>query len=524
MQTKIADISHYDGTIDWAKARTELAYVIFRASIGKKKDTRYLDNAGNCGLPFGVYHYVKAGTAEEAKAEARWFVECANKAPTRPNLYIADIEAPVHTARTTEAVCKAFLTELKALGCERVGLYIGQGKYPWIGEAMTLCDCMWIPRHGKDDGTAKDEYQPIYPCDLWQYTTNGKLAGASEGIDLNILHGKKPLEWFTGKQPEKKEGTKDMLTNLMLVAYCELVLLAKWVYWYGTCGYACTTSLFKSKKAQYPSHYTTDRDSGYKADINAGKMCADCVGLIKSFFWKGGDIAGKNVYQSHNCPDKSADGLFAMCKERGPISTIPDIPGLVVHKAGHIGVYVGNGYTIEMRGFAYDCQKRKVQDGPWTEWGKLPASMLTYVDAPAEPQKAPELGGRTLRKGCTGEDVKALQEALLFLGYALPMYGADGDFGSETEGAVKSFQREHSLEVTGVFDTSALKALKDAQAPKDDTMFPSTEPPEEPDTPDGGSAPAYILIIEGAEEKLREIQTVYGGKLAEVDSIKVVDG
>ena len=31
---KIADISHYQGAIDWDKARNDLEMVIFRASIG----------------------------------------------------------------------------------------------------------------------------------------------------------------------------------------------------------------------------------------------------------------------------------------------------------------------------------------------------------------------------------------------------------------------------------------------------------------------------------------------------------
>ena len=521
---KIADISHYQGNIDWAKARKELDYVIFRASVGSNADKRYLEYTRDCGLPYGAYHYVKAGTAAEARTEARFFVECANKAAKKPLIYFADIEYETQTAETTEAVCVAFLEELSALGCKYVGLYIGQSRYKYAAKAIAMCDAVWIPRYGKNTGEVPPaEYYPKYPCDLWQYTSKGKVDGINGDVDLDTLwHGEGLLDWITNREQEETQGSKEegrttMLTNIMLAAYCELVFLAQWVYWYGTCGYACSESLYKRKKEQYASHYTSSRESGYKADIKAGKMCADCVGLIKSFFWKGGDINGTNKYQSNNCPDKSADGLFALCKERGPISSIPDIPGLLVHKTGHIGVYVGNGYTIEMRGFSYDCQKRKVTDGPWTEWGKLPESILTYVDGAAEPVKAPELGERTLSKGTIGADVKALQEALMELGFSLPKYGADGDYGTETEGTVKAFQRERGLEVTGVFDTAAFKALKDAMVPE------TAKPVEEPDTPDGGSAPVYILIIEGTEEKLRLFQNAYGGKLAQVDTVKVVE-
>lgn len=307
-----------------------------------------------------------------------------------------------------------------------------------------------------------------------------------------------------------------MFTNFQLVEFCKAVYAALWAYWYGTCGYKCTEALYQSKARQYPDHYTPSRESGYMADIKAGKMCADCVGMIKAFFWMNGDINGNNKYASNGCPDVSANGMYNLCKEVGPISSIPDIPGLIVWKSGHIGIYIGGGYTIEMRGFAYDCVKRAVADGPWTRWGKLP--MLSYVDSPnAEPLK---LGDRILSKGDTGADVKELQEALMKLGFSLPKYGADGDYGKETEGAVKSFQRDNGLDATGIFDTSAFKALEKALQPPENKP---TEPPiESTDTPDGGSEPAYVLIIESDRKKLELVQLAYGGTLAAVDSVKVI--
>ena len=144
MAKKIADISHYQGTIDWSKARQELELIIFRASVGSNADKKYLEYTRDCGVPYGAYHYVKAGTAEAARTEARWFVECANKAAIRPLFYIADIEYEAQTEKTTEAVCVAFLEELRALGCAKIGLYINT-RYKWAGKAIDLCDIMWIP-------------------------------------------------------------------------------------------------------------------------------------------------------------------------------------------------------------------------------------------------------------------------------------------------------------------------------------------------------------------------------------------
>ncbi len=47
-----------------------------------------------------------------------------------------------------------------------------------------------------------------------------------------------------------------------------------------------------------------------------------------------------------------------------------------------------------------------------------------------------------LKRGSRGELVRELQEKLLSLGYELPKFGADGDFGSEMESAVTEFKRE----------------------------------------------------------------------------------
>lgn len=525
---KIADISHYQGDIDWAVARKELDFVIFRASVGSNADKKYLEYTAECGVPYGAYHYVKAGTAEDARTEARFFVECAHKAAKRPLFYIADIEYEAQTETTTEPVCVAFLDELRSLlgDSVKIGLYINR-KYKWAGAAIGMCDIMWIPHWGKNDGNVPEEkYQPDYYCDIWQYTSEGSVAGIDGDVDLNLLLGDKPLEYFTeGFDPDETKGCVTEMdpkftgipTNHQLVAWMYAIHAAKVVYWYGTCFYECTKSLYTRKKKQYAKHYTSSRESGYMADIAAGMMCADCVGIIKGFFWTGGDLNAKNVYEANNCPDRSADGLFSLCEETGKIGIIPDIPGLVVHKPGHIGVYVGRGKSIELRGFADDCVLCDIEDADWDEWGKLPSSMIRYVDGD---YLAPvyKLGERTLQKGDEGSDVAELQQKLLDLGYDLGEYGpnkngVDGDFGKKTQEAVKKVQASFGFSETGVYDTQLHKKLNEL-------LNPSVPAPDE-DLPDGGGAPAYVLIIEGDEEELRAIQKEHGGTLAAVDSVHV---
>ena len=66
----------------------------------------------------------------------------------------------------------------------------------------------------------------------------------------------------------------------------------------------------------------------------------------------------------------------------------------------------------------------------------------------------------SLRRGDSGPEVEAMQQRLLkWNPQCLPEYGADGDFGKETEDAVKFFQKGKGLPETGVYDAATEAAL-----------------------------------------------------------------
>ena len=221
-----------------------------------------------------------------------------------------------------------------------------------------------------------------------------------------------------------------MFTGKQLADYCEEMYRNKdhWAYWYATYGNLCTQKKYESKKKQYPDHSGSSRTKGYMKDIEQGRRCADCVGMIKNFFWTGNCYDTDPKYGTNGCPDKSANGLFDMCKVKGDIKDIPDIPGIVVWKSGHIGVYVGNGYTVEMKGFAYDCRRNKVTDGPWKKWGKLP--MLSYDEPKPEPSEYRHVlvtGGSVNIRSGPGTDKKDIGTA--HKGDLLPYQGVTEPWG-----------------------------------------------------------------------------------------------
>lgn len=104
----------------------------------------------------------------------------------------------------------------------------------------------------------------------------------------------------------------------------------------------------------------------------------------------------------------------------------------------------------------------------------------TKVSATAAAKQAAPAFTRTLKKGCTGSDVKALQQRLNALGYNAG--AADGIFGSGTEKAVKAFQQAAKLTADGIVGKLTFAALYGTSV----TTAPTTTPP-----PSAGSSTAY---------------------------------
>lgn len=93
-------------------------------------------------------------------------------------------------------------------------------------------------------------------------------------------------------------------------------------------------------------------------------------------------------------------------------------------------------------------------------------------------------GPRDLRKGYSGDDVTALQQRLVDLGYDVPG-GVDGDFGSGTEQAVFNFQHDWAPPIDGIVGEATRAALTDDGHRADMHPDPPPPPPPPPDEPAG---------------------------------------
>ena len=161
-------------------------------------------------------------------------------------------------------------------------------------------------------------------------------------------------------------GTKNAAD---LVAYAEYAWRSGWGYVWGSFGNVLTEASLQSLIRQYP-----EMVGGYESIIRAkwlGGRTTDCVGLIKSYGWFDPDTQTIR-YGTNGMPDIGANAMYHAATESGPVSTIPEIPGLAVWKEGHIGVYVGGGYVVEASGTSKGVIKTKLAERAFTHWLKIP--------------------------------------------------------------------------------------------------------------------------------------------------------
>lgn len=134
----------------------------------------------------------------------------------------------------------------------------------------------------------------------------------------------------------------------------------------------------------------------YKSQL--GFRVHDCVGLIKGYLWSANaDSAPKyNAAQ-----DVSANGMLKKCTERGRIHTMPEMPGILVFRSGHVGVYIGAGKVIEARGYNYGVVETQLSERGWENWGKCP-----WIEYPS---------GKRYFKICNSDEVSVV-DALKSIG------------------------------------------------------------------------------------------------------------
>ncbi|MDR0913683.1 MAG: glycoside hydrolase family 25 protein [Oscillospiraceae bacterium] len=185
------DISTWQNGFDLRPAKKAgLDFVIIRAGFGReasqkdKKMEVHYKNARAAGLKVGWYWYSYATDAADAVKEAKACLEVIKGKTAEYPIYF-DIEDPTQTSlskATLTANTKAFCDTIEAAGYEA-------GVYSFLSFLLNKQDynviknySIWVAQWGV---SAQRFGKPV---DMWQYTSDGSVAGYSGRLDCNYAY------------------------------------------------------------------------------------------------------------------------------------------------------------------------------------------------------------------------------------------------------------------------------------------------------------------------------------------------
>lgn len=188
MSPKGIDVSYHQGEIDWKKVKESgIDFAIIRAGYGKTTvDKRFVENicgADTAGIKIGIYWFIYAADEEEACLNA---LKCHETIELYKDVitlgvwadweYDSDKRNP-QTKESRTSIVKAFNKTLAEKGWD-VGVYANpdylNGKFGDLSEYP-----LWLARYSNDMGN----YNPV----MWQYSSEGSVAGINGNVDLDIL-------------------------------------------------------------------------------------------------------------------------------------------------------------------------------------------------------------------------------------------------------------------------------------------------------------------------------------------------
>ena len=125
--------------------------------------------------------------------------------------------------------------------------------------------------------------------------------------------------------------------------------------------------MYSRSKENRKIHIHSDKiDYARKNVIAKKKIAGDCSWLLTA---------------SANFPVMGSATIWAECTNKGLISNIPNVPGLVVYRNGHIGIYLGNSMVMENGGYCKGVVITKINmpatGSAWTGYGYW--ERLTYT-------------------------------------------------------------------------------------------------------------------------------------------------
>lgn len=202
------DVAKWQGTVDWQQVKDAgVDFAIVRVGYRTMKTglicedpcARYnLQQAQAAGIKLGAYFFSTAVSEEEAKEEAAWVCSFVAQYPmTYPVAYNCegfkspDSRQHALTQAERTQIASAFLDYIKAKGYEPM-FYASknemEGSALWDMDKLEGNYKIWVSQYpdAPYPETKKSSYAGSH--DMWQYTSQGVVAGIPKGADMNVAY------------------------------------------------------------------------------------------------------------------------------------------------------------------------------------------------------------------------------------------------------------------------------------------------------------------------------------------------
>lgn len=192
-QIKVADISRWQGVIDWNQFKNAIQGVVIKAGGGDAgiyydpQLSRNKSEARRVGMPIWYYWY--KGAAGTAAQQADAFLAAIGDLRDGEALVLDDEnEAVINVS----FVC-AFADRIKERTGRNIILYSNQARF--VGNLQPIKDRnigAWSAKYGTNSGNPEGAPATagILSVIMWQYTSRAVIAGVSANtVDMNIFYG-----------------------------------------------------------------------------------------------------------------------------------------------------------------------------------------------------------------------------------------------------------------------------------------------------------------------------------------------
>ena len=189
----IVDLSHHQPSakINYSVFCAQLELAIIRVQYGSKQiDREYKNHIAKMkqyDVPYGVYAWTRGRNVAEMQNEAKLFYQRAND--QNPDFYVLDVEEK--TMSDMRGGIEKYIEQLRVLTDKPIGIYVANHLYKDFNLDVSDADFIWIPKYSSK--------QPTFDCDVWQYTSSGRLNGYAGKLDLNRLVNGATMDIFNSK-------------------------------------------------------------------------------------------------------------------------------------------------------------------------------------------------------------------------------------------------------------------------------------------------------------------------------------